>query len=369
MPTRALPAALAFAVACHGPNTSKPGTPPDPTSGTPAGGTSGTTPPPGATSGVPGGTPSTLPRWDGTLAEARDRILEELYTGRDTEAYVPLDPTAWDAFYQLAARLAVGDTDVADLAAVAGYEALLATDDVNGRDVVIVWEDPPTTYRGALMVALDPGARPVVIESPHAGFDGLTGPQGADLFVSLRTRAWMVNTAHRCANAAASGCDGVTTACDPVQSPYRVSDVAHAVDSAFQAWSEGLLDTDPALIAVQNHGFGWTAGEPEAYLSDGTPLPAAPDALVNRLAAELDLVLPVGAASCNLEADQGIATLCATVNTQGRHANQSVDACQEVPTAATGRFLHLEQSGELRGDTGPVNSGLLLAALEAVLPP
>lgn len=364
--TRASAVLALSLVACHGGPGRTPAT--GATAGTPAGATTG--PVPGAATGVAtGGTTPPLPRWDGTLAEARDRILEELYTGRDTEGYVPLDAAAWDAFHQLAARLAVGDADVADLAAAAGYQALLATDDVNGRDVVIVWEDPPTTYQGALMVALDPGARPVVVQSPHAGFDGLTGPQGADLFVSLRTRAWMVNTAHRCANAAASGCDGTTTACDPVASPYRESDVAHAVDSAFQAWSEGLLDTDAALVAVQNHGFGWTPGEPEAYLSDGTPLPADPDALVNRLAAELDLVLPVGAASCNLASDAGIAQFCATVNTQGRHANQSVDACQEVPVAATGRFLHLEQSGELRGDTGPVNSGLILAALEAVLPP
>ena len=35
---------------------------------------------------------------------------------------------------------------------------------------------------------------------------------------------------------------------------------------------------------------------------------------------------------------------CGTSNTQGRHLNDSADACEEGAFAASGRFIHLEQN-------------------------
>ena len=315
-------------------------------------------------------TPSVeLPEWDGTLEEARDRILEDLFVGRDTDAFAVTDPADFTVFSEIAARLLAGDLDVQGLAAQVGYEAVLARDTYNDRDVVIVWEPAPLQHSGALMVALDDQARPVVIESPHSLFDGMTGYEGFDFFVSLRAQAWMANTAHRCANAENSPCAGSSTVCGEGTEPYRVSDVAHATATAFQAWHEGLLDSDPALIAVQNHGFGHDDGEPESYVSNGSAQPAGPDELSNRLAAELDAVLPVGAASCNRVEDEAIARFCATTNTQGRHANGADDGCSDTPSSTTGRFLHVEQSWELRNNgTGDVHRGLIRDALDAVLP-
>jgi hypothetical protein len=171
-----------------------------------------------------------------------------------------------------------------------------------------------------------------------------------------------VSTAHRCANGAPTECSGSSSVCTGVSEAYRESDAAHNTAAGFQAFHEGLLDADPELLAVQLHGFAHSAGEPEVYVSDGTD-DVATATLSNALAAELDGVLAEGAASCNLAADAGIVRLCGTTNTQGRHANGSIDACATAPGGALGRFLHVEQAGVLRDPGSPV-----LDALDAVLP-
>lgn len=317
----------------------------------------------GSTTGV-----SDLPRWNGTLAQAAERILGDLSVGRDSEGFRAGDATLMADFRDLAGRLGSGSGDITVLAAAHGYEAGIVRDEVNDRDVVVVWEPEGVTHRGALVVALGP-ARPVVVESPHAQFDGRTGEQGVEWFVDLQARAWIVSTAHRCANAAFSPCDGTSTVCGNGTEPYHESDAAHFELSAFQAWHEGLTDGDTELIALQNHGFAHTDPEPDSYLSIGSAQPSGPDALSTRLAEELDKVLPNGAASCQDPADAAIARFCASTNTQGRHLNGSASPCDTVPDAMSNRFLHIEQSWDLRNHDGDVNQSLMLEALKTILPP
>ena len=40
--------------------------------------------------------------------------------------------------------------------------------------------------------------------------------------------------------------------------------------------------------------------------------------------------------------------LCGTTNVQGRHLNGSAEPCVDAADAASGRFVHLEQSQSLR---------------------
>lgn len=348
-------AILVLLSACNGRATSRLPGDSQPTAGLPSTGAPTT-----------GATPD-LPRWNGTLEDAATRILGPLSAGRDTEAFTTTDGQIFADFEVLAGRLAEGSLDVGALAAAHGYEAGIVRDETNDRDVVVVWEPEPLAHRGALLVALGP-ARPVVIESPHTQFDGRTGEEGLEWFVELEARAWIVSTAHRCANAAFSPCAGTSTVCGNGTEPYHESDAAHFTESAFQAWHQGLVDADPSLVVLQNHGFAHTDPEPEAYLSLGSAQPEGPDALSNRLAAALDAVLPNGAASCQDPADADIVRFCASTNTQGRYLNGSPAPCDTFPTGMSNRFLHIEQSWALRNHEGDVHMGLLLDALKDLLP-
>ena len=303
-----------------------------------------------------------LPTYDGSLEDARDHILGELSVGRDSEAWNPPSDDAIANFVKVGRRLAQGDQDVADLLTPHGYEALL----IPSAQTVVVWEVSASAYSGALLVGLGQ-RRHVVFEAPHSQFDSLTGEQAFDAFVELQGRAWLVNTAHRCANAASTTCDGTSSACDGSSVPYRASDSAHNTQSLFQALHEGLLKGDDALVAVQLHGFSHDGSEPHAYVSDGTEDDAGPNWLSNAVADALSArISGASAASCNDAAASH--RLCGTSNTQGRDANDVNDSCNTSTSSATGRFLHVEQSKALRDTEGANHRGLLFDALDAALP-
>ena len=337
---------------------------------------SGTMTSTGTTGGTTGGTTSgststgttstvTLPAWTGTLDAAYDHIVGPLSTGRDSEAYTPAGSALIGDFERVGQRLAVGNIDVLGLLQPHGYEALMAWDAINARDVVLVWEAAATHHRGALMVGLGT-ARSVILESPHAQYDSDTDEEGFEFFVSLEARAWLTATTHRCANSAASGCSGTTSACTS-NTAYAESDQAHTVDAAFQALHTGLTDGDSALIVAQLHGFSHSPGEPMVYVSNGTTTDAT-GTLSNALADELDTLLAEGGASCNLASDSSISRLCGTHNAQGRQLNGSASACDTAASSASGRFLHIEQARDLRDNTGAIHRGLMTDALDAVLP-
>ncbi len=315
------------------------------------------------TTGMTTATPElSLRTYDGTLEDARDRILGSLSASKDTEAWGQPSNEATNVFRKVGRRLANGNLDVADLLDPHGYEARM----IEPNRVVVVWESVPSSHGGALMVGLDE-RRAVAVESPHSQYDSLTGLEGFDAFVALNARAWLVNTAHRCANAAPSECDGSTSACDGSSAPYRESDSAHNTTSLYQALHEGLLDGDGDVISVQLHGFAHDGVEPHAYVSDGTTDSADANGLSRQLAEMLSASIASGsAASCNNPEDPH--RLCGTTNTQGRHANGTADACSTSSSGATGRFLHIEQSKALRGTDGAVHRGLLIEALDALLP-
>ena len=288
-----------------------------------------------------------LPRAKLTLAEVQQRILGALRTEAETGLYTPIDARAFADLEQVAARLGAGNTCVAQLAAAHGYEVLQIRDPDNRRKLALVWEKTPRDFGGAMLVSLDPTSRPLVLESPHARFDGGTGDETLGLFGQLNAQALIINTAHRCATEVESPCSGTVPVCGS-RGPYRASDAAHAVDSAFQAWHQGLMTADASLVAVQVHGFKRQPDDRHVYVSDGTTLPAGDDWPSNRIAAAFEPLIEGGAVSCNNAKQQDIAHHCATVNTQGRFTNGVSSPCTESATTSTGRFVHLEQSIDLR---------------------
>jgi hypothetical protein len=145
--------------------------------------------------------------------------------------------------------------------------------------------------------------------------------------------------------------------------------VAHFDDSLFQAAHEVLATAWPDTLVVQLHGMRadptWLVasdGSDEARPGD-TGLAAR---VRDRVRAELGD--PIVAVSCQDPADDQYPyrNLCATSNVQGRWLAGSADACALDATAASGRFLHLEQTLELTNLSPP--GGPLLPAIAAEVP-
>lgn len=227
------------------------------------------------------------------------------------------------------------------------------------REVLLLEERTPTT-KGWGTFVFDPAPlRDLVVEASHARYDVDTESQALTLFRRLRARAYVLAGTHRCASAERTPCDGTTDVCGTTH--YRVSDPAHFTDGPFQAAHEALAALWPASLSFSVHGHSSSSCE-DVFLSSGVgadPGPLVP-ALRERLFAEGGLT--VGAAgipgsSCSLTGG---------TNVQGRFSNGSSTPCTKAATAASGRFLHAEQSREVRTDAALTEK--LARALEAVLP-
>ncbi len=208
----------------------------------------------------------------------------------------------------------------------------------------------------------------LILEASHPVADQFTETLAADFFLQLKARGFLMAGAHRCANAEVSSCSGTTSVCseDASLQSYRISDAAHFTGSYFQAVHEILLGEDPSLIAVALHGFAQQAGEPHAYVSDGTNFTGGSQNLANRFVTlfKEQTLDAVAVQSCN-DGSPG-AQLCGTTDVQGRWANESLESCTVSSDHSTGRFLHLEQSLELRTPEGAAGPQQVLATLGAL---
>ncbi len=255
--------------------------------------------------------------------------------GADSEGFAPADEATRAGLARSIAAVAVDDGD----ATLAGYA-------VCADGEVAVWMPAPGSGRPALAWRRG-DAREVILEAPHPVFDTDTLRQSVAVFELVEARALVASGTHRCANAAPAGCDGTTSACG-TSAPYRVSDMAHTVDSEFDAAHRALSDAFASDVVISVHGFA----DDGASVSDGTQRDTTADSPSARLATALADRLPnERITSCNAfagaEVDQ---RLCGTTNVQGRYLNGSADACTESAPASSGRFIHVEQSRTLRED-------------------
>ncbi len=289
--------------------------------------------------------------------------------GKGSEAYVPPSAEERVAFMQAVEQVVAGEYKAAsEQAVLAGAELIHLN--VEGVSFVALVENSlaASTGRGRYLVRLGV-ARDLLISAPHPRFDSYTGVRGVELFLDLQARAFAIAGTHRCANAAPSGCDGSTSVCGTA-APYRISDQAHTEGGFFQAFQESV----GVSLGIQIHGFGSGADEPEFTLSDGTTANTeAPLHFGNRVTATLEKAVAAAGSSkpgnsCNRFGD--INLLCGSTNTQGRWLNgvSSAEVCTVPADAATGAFLHMELSKELRVPGGLLEPNLVLEALLDELP-
>jgi len=271
-------------------------------------------------------------------------------------AFVRLDDTERQAYVDaLRQLLRASTTDVQDaLTSFADHGVAPCVDDT------VLLLPSPSPALPWVMLRLDE-ARPLQVHVPHPRHERHTAAEGVALFMQLQARAVLLSNRHRCDSDVPSGCDGSTGVCGPT-APYSESDPAHVVDDVFHDVHMVLADAFADDVVVSLHGMS-SAG---ISLSNGTTASVVDDdALVARLARAFDTRY-TDVTVCNaLPADDVplVERLCGTTNAQGRHLNGSADACTLPASTSTGRFLHLEQSLEVRDDVDGV-----IAAFDEVLP-
>ena len=137
--------------------------------------------------------------------------------------------------------------------------------------------------------------------------------------------------------------------------------MAHTVGSTCHALPVGLFAPWPEDVLVSLHGMGGAG----ASVSDGTKAATGGAGAAAAVALALAAALP-GEPITSCSPDVGVPQderLCGTTNVQGRLVNGAGAVCTSAAAAASGRFVHLEQSQAVRQQAAKV-----LEALAAGLP-
>lgn len=248
------------------------------------------------------------------------------------------------------------------------YEVLLFRDTSQkptDRFYLLQAQKPVKHHWGLYAFAKAPLRPSLILQAPHPKFDLNTGDEAVFCFKRLKARALFLSSVHRCNHTDTSTCSGSTTICDNSPSPYRISDMAHVVNTGFQEATATANRSLENPVFIQLHGFARSSSEPYGYLSNGTRQKTN-QAYANQLAQTLkqtDSVLTFGIAHRDTLSE----ALWAFNNVQGRLINGSPAPCRQNATTANGRFLHIEQAlPRLRADSSGWRK--MLTALRQVFP-
>lgn len=204
-------------------------------------------------------------------------------------------------------------------------------------------------YWGTYVFSKSPSRENLVITAPHVKHDTNTGKQAAYCFRDNLAKAVFLSGTHRCNHANFTSCSGTSTACNSSGEAYRISDMAHNVQSVFQKTIETVSNSVPNSVFIQLHGFSKLSTDPYVIMSNGTRQTPTIDyatLLKNALLAE-DNTLTFKIAHI----DTDWSRLIGFTNTQGRYINNSSNPCNTSATTTTGRFIHIEQEkSKLRDD-------------------
>lgn len=236
--------------------------------------------------------------------------------------------------------------DAATGAKTFGYELQKVTD--GSQIYYLLRRTSGNKYWGVYAFNSTASRSNLVIQSPHPIADRNSGKQGAYVFREVGAYAFFLSGTHRCNSSTASSCSGKTSICSESSQKYRLSDVAHNSNSAYQSATEVMEEKKPYYF-IQLHGFTMEESDPHVILSNGTRSVNGTDKIKalkeQLLLLDKSLTFKIG------HIDLTWNRLLAFTNTQGRHINNSTDPCGTNATKATGRFIHIEQEySKLRAD-------------------
>ena len=268
-------------------------------------------------------------------------IIDNETPGAGGNDYYPPSSSEYQEWKVLISTLLNGDYSLATLLANSLNYDLIKLVDTGSEYYILQKQVAATNYWGTYV--FNPNScRNIVIQSPHAKKDFNTGKQGIYVFKHTNSLFYCLTGTNRCNHDSLSSCSGSTTICSGGGSePYRISDVAHNEGSVFQATTESLKEFDNTSVFIQFHGFTKLSTDPYIIMSNGTRITPVPD-YINILANKLSIAddtLTFEIAHLNLSWNR----LIGFTNTQGRHLNSSISACNNNADSTIGTFIHVEQ--------------------------
>ena len=238
------------------------------------------------------------------------------------------------------------------------HKLIRFTDDSNGREYMLLQEDPVVSGWGLFIFDLNT-KNPLVIEVPHPVSDSGTELQGIEAFLETGARAFVLSGTHRRANGKLSPCTQATE-----QSNYGESDPAHNVNSMFHVTHETLVETKPDTIVVQLHGMRERDVCPNVFLSTGTKN------LTSNASKFLDCLTARDVETGIYDGETSTCPLIASTNVQGRFSNGiRKDACRTYAEGSPepGFFIHVEQEPNIRSGRDAWQP--VIEALKCAFPP
>lgn len=271
-------------------------------------------------------------------------------SGNDYKIPTASDMTNWENCINaiLSDDLATARTN-ADLV---NYEIIEYTDSgLTGAEFLVLKEKSNrVNYWGTYVFGSDNvQTNRVVLQAPHAHFDFNTGKQAIYSFLRLYGYALFLNGTHRCNHDQASTCSGTTSVCSGSSEAFKISDLAHNVNSVFQKTTEIIHDSISDSVFIQLHGFTKLASDPYVILSNGTD--ESPSGVDYASLLKDELFNQDNSLTFKVAHLDNWTRLVGFTNTQGRYINQSANPCNTSATSSSGRFIHLEQEkSKLRQD-------------------
>jgi hypothetical protein len=252
-------------------------------------------------------------------------------------------PTAPELSSFRAALTHILDGDLqaaADVAVAANYDVVSYTDNVSADVFALLREKNSNRHWGGLYVIDRTPERALVVQCPHPIYDGVRVPC-ADIFKDTQAVAFLLAGTHRNNSPVESACDG-----DLEGAPYRISDMAHAPDSIFQAAHEVIEGHFSRSVSLSFHGMAEATDPADVVVSNGTGRTFRGNSLSRVLTARMNQILAaaldprVAVSHQEPGFDPG---LSGSDNTQGRFTNHSPDLCHaDAPNAVfPERFIHM----------------------------
>lgn len=244
--------------------------------------------------------------------------------------------------------------DASDYAARLGYQLIEFTDTDNLANNVhfLLQENPNLSSQqllaGGTYVFRHDGIN-AVLQAPHPRSDINTELQAIENYFITNSKVLMLAGTRRDSSLQATQCSG----------DFFASDTAHNTDTLFFVAHKVLSETDLDKVFVEFHGFGTNSlSNLQTQCNTSSPL------LVN-LSEGIDYQSDSNEANLRQLFRQEInragninaclfgnqaTSLGGTTNVAGRFTNNSPDACTVSATISSRRFLHVEQSFEVRAN-------------------
>ncbi|MDQ7068693.1 MAG: hypothetical protein Q9M40_12360 [Sulfurimonas sp.] len=199
-----------------------------------------------------------------------------------------------------------------------------------------------------------PKGNNIAIQVPHPIFDTNTKNQGIETYLNLESKYLLLAGTHRNSSSIDSNC----------QSNYKESDVAHNEADYFYQVHNALSLADNKILFIEFHGFGsdtrnriWNECDSSKNvniinISEGVDDFNSSNS-IHRLATYLQNNSSIKVCLYNPSQDFNqtdiyTSSLGGTTNVSARFTNGVNDVCSVSAISSSSRFIHIEQSYEVR---------------------